>query len=57
MEREKKQTAKELADRLRENPKDAANVARECDELNLKYRDFQEAGARSEDLEMLIGII
>jgi hypothetical protein len=52
-----KQTAKRLADRLRNDPKDATVVARECSDLNVKYRDFVEADAAAEDLEVLIGIV
>ena len=52
-----KMTAQELAERLRNNPKEAPNVIKLCGSLNLTYRDFVLADARTEDLNMLVGVV
>jgi hypothetical protein len=50
-------TAQQLAERLRENPRDASSVIELCDALNLRYRDFAMADSLDEDLHMLLGVI
>jgi hypothetical protein len=52
-----KATAQKLAERLRENPRDASSVIELCEALNLSCRDFAMADASAEDLHMLLGVI